>query len=101
MMRGIIGGTQRRPVGDFVDPLERRVEALEQQVVSLNRDAGERTALLEDVLRYLSTQGKAAESMLFTFDESEEQGFTAGINFTSRETLLAGLRRGYRFAGSD
>ncbi len=72
--------------------LEKRVAALEQQVATLNRDMAARTQLLEDTTRYLNAQAKAAESMLTTFDQAEKQGFTAGINFASRETLLAGFR---------
>ena len=72
--------------------LEKRVEALEQQVATLKRDVGRRSALLEDTVRYLNAQSKAAEKILATFDQSEKEGFTAGINFTSRKTLLAGLR---------
>ncbi|MEM7307178.1 MAG: hypothetical protein AAF682_10935 [Planctomycetota bacterium] len=74
------------------DPLAERVQALEDEVASLKRDLAAKTAKNEEILRYLAGEKTRGTALLRTFDEAEQAGFTAGINFRSREILLAGLR---------
>ena len=60
------------------EQLEKRVETLEQK--------------LEAVETYLQAQAKTAGQFSKALDQSEEQGFTWGINPDSRETLLGAFR---------
>ncbi len=72
--------------------LEERVLQLENTLSDLkmkNEDAEKR---LEEVVRYLEKQARAGEQLLASLDESERLGFTPGINFRSREVLLAAWR---------
>ena len=41
----------------------------------------------------LAKLSKSAQAMAQVLDEAEAQGFAAGINYQSRETLLAGWRK--------
>ena len=76
------------------------VEALAAEVAQLrfeierltaeSTDLSERTAALEGGFQ---TMSKSAQELMKTLDRSEEQGFTAGINFESRVTLLTGWRK--------
>lgn len=82
------------------DDRQAQIEALTAEVVALRleverlsavtADVVERTATLESGFSTLTKEAKALTKVL---DRSEEQGFTAGINFESRVTLLAGWRR--------
>ncbi len=47
---------------------------------------------IESLTKAMSIQGKQAEKLLGVFDQAEQEGFTAGINYESRKTLLSGLR---------
>jgi len=75
--------------------LEARVTALEGELAAARKDGEETRALLDQTLAYLEAQAKSAQSMLGVLNESEQAGFTAGINFHSRELLLAGWRSYY------
>jgi hypothetical protein len=79
--------------------LASRLVSLEQQVQLLGGKLellAIENASLEasvDILGGLAVrQGKQAERLLQVYNEAEELGFTAGINFESRERLLSGLR---------
>jgi hypothetical protein len=72
--------------------LEQRVAALESELMAEKKRHDETRALLEQTLAYLEKQAKGSEAMLGVLDASEQQGFTAGENFRSRETLLLGFR---------
>lgn len=74
------------------DAQEARVAALEIELAALRKQNDETRALLEETVGYLNEQASAAKSLLGTLDRSEEAGFTKGINFQSREILLAGFR---------
>jgi hypothetical protein len=81
------------------DDLEARVEALEQAAVKLgaaNAELAEgfglNRALIDETIAYLEAQSKSAQALTETLAESEALGYTAGINFESRELLLAGWR---------
>lgn len=66
-------GVQQQDAGSAaqIQALEKRVEVLE---------------------KYVQNQARAAEALGRSLDESDAQGFTYGINPTSRKVLLAGLR---------
>ncbi len=79
--------------------LEERVLKLEQELVAtqeaftaLSQAAAAEAAAVDNIHIYLNTQAQSAASMHKTLAKSEEQGFIAGINYPSRETLLAGWR---------
>ena len=72
--------------------LEKKVAALEDELATLKEKSAQDKALLEQVVASLEGQSQEATKMLASLDESEQLGFTAGINFRSREVLLAGMR---------
>jgi hypothetical protein len=72
--------------------LEARVAALESELAAEKKKHEETRALLEQALAYLEKQAKAAGSLLGTLDQSEQEGFTVGENWRSRQTLLTGFR---------
>jgi hypothetical protein len=69
-----------------------RLRALETEVTALKADLKANKLLLEETTRYLAGAKARSAALLKTFDEAQDAGFTAGINFRSREILLAGLR---------
>lgn len=79
--------------------LETRVQQLEFQI---STDSAVVMTLLDDVKKlqahqaqvnsYLAAQVAQAQALAKTLDESEAEGFAQGINFRSRELLLAGWR---------
>jgi cell division septum initiation protein DivIVA len=80
--------------------LRQRVELLEQQlgearaqVDGLTDALTQNTQSLDQLTRWVEAQSKSAAALASTLDSAEAQGFTAGINFESRETLLAGWRK--------
>ena len=78
-----------------VDELAALREQLAAQEVELaaQRDAIEALVLLSDqTVGYLAAQAQASRELDRAFAQAESQGFTAGINYQSRETLLGGLR---------
>jgi hypothetical protein len=72
--------------------LEGRVAKLEEELAAAKKREQETRALLEQTLVYLEQRARSAQALLTALDESEREGFTAGINFRSREILLAGFR---------
>jgi len=74
------------------DQLDARVSVLESELALQKKRNDETRALVEQTLTYLDAQGQAAKTLLGALDESEREGFTPGINYRSREILLAGLR---------
>lgn len=80
--------------------LRQRVELLEQQLAEARTEVDglkdaltQNTQSLDQLTRWVEAQSKSAAAMASTLDSAEAQGFTAGINFESRETLLAGWRK--------
>ena len=49
--------------------------------------------LVDQTVRYLDTNAKEAKAMMSTLEKAETEGFTKGINYPARETLLAGWRK--------
>jgi hypothetical protein len=72
--------------------LEKRVAALEEELAALKAARTQDAGFAEETIAYLEAQSQSAAKMLAVLDESEQLGFTAGINFRSREVLFAGLR---------
>lgn len=72
--------------------LEKRVAALEEDLAEQRRLHAETRALLDETLAYLDTWAQDSQKLLGVLDASEQAGFTAGINFRSRELMLAGFR---------
>jgi hypothetical protein len=81
--------------------LDSRVAALEDALAKEQKAHAETRALLEETVTYLQEQAKSAQGMLEVLDAAEAAGFTAGINFRSREILLAGWREAYGTAQTD
>jgi hypothetical protein len=77
-----------KPAGDA----DKRIETLEKKVTELAKELAETKTLACDVMHYLSEQAGGAESMARTLDESEQAGFTYGVNPESRSILLRGWR---------
>ena len=76
-----------------IDALTSEVAALRLEIERLTAettDVTERTAALEAGFTLVSKEAVALSKVL---DRSEDQGFTAGINYESRVTLLSGWRR--------
>ena len=82
------------------DALEARVAALEQELGTLQEENAQLLARLDKTQAYLQAQANAAAKMLETLDQSEAEGFTKGINYQSRETLLAGFRAFWKGVGT-
>ncbi len=80
--------------------LEQRVEELEKQLTEargqlagLTEALEAEAAAIDGLTKYVKSQAESAGAMASTLDRSEAAGFTAGINFNSREILLAGWRK--------
>jgi len=93
---GIDGRAENAP---GQDTLEERVQKLEKDLAvardelgAMAADLERTTGLLDQTVRYLREQSKGAAAMAATLDASERAGFAKGINFGSRELLLAGWR---------
>ena len=81
--------------------LDTRVAALEDALAREQKAHAETRALLDETVAYLQDQAHSAQSMLGVLDQAEAAGFTAGINFHSREILLAGWREAYGTAQKE
>ena len=86
---------------DENESLEERVQALEAQVASMRRASdgaglskkvADMSDLLDETVSHLYRQSEGAGHLRDALTESEEKGFTFGINPESREVMLAGLR---------
>jgi len=75
-----------------VAELEQALEEARSQLAGLSESAAVEAATLDAVTVYLQNQAKQAAEMTTTLAKAEKQGFVAGINYPSRETLLAGWR---------
>ena len=91
------------PTADRLDALEKQVTALRAQAATEQQVSGDGLAALRkelaesrEQLALLSTwaanQAKGAEELALVLDDSEQKGFTFGINPESRIALLAGWR---------
>ena len=73
------------------DKLKRDVARLNKQVMSLKQDQGPSLDEYNEVVAYLHAQAASATALKQVLVESEEKGFTYGINPESRIVLLAGI----------
>ena len=72
--------------------LNRRIEVLEKEVATLKKEVEAGRGLAEETTRYLAGAKERSDALLKTLDEAVAKGFVAGINFESREVLVAGWR---------
>ncbi|MFT5288344.1 MAG: hypothetical protein ACI8QS_003125 [Planctomycetota bacterium] len=72
--------------------LEPRMAALEREVSTLQEENAQLRVLLDSTVAYLEAQSRSSKEMLASLDVSEGQGFTKGINYRSRETMIAAFR---------
>ncbi|MEW6072578.1 MAG: hypothetical protein AB1726_08305 [Planctomycetota bacterium] len=86
-------GTENPSAQEAATPdLAARVTSLEKELALTRKELAAARALVDETVSYLGAQAEGARAMLAALDAAEEAGFTAGINFRSREILLAGLR---------
>lgn len=72
--------------------LEKDVVASRARTEELAAELAETRAVLDATLKYLGEQASSAKRMAQTLDDSEQAGFTFGINPDSRHILLKGWR---------
>jgi hypothetical protein len=84
---------------DPKDDSARKIAALENDLVTTRAKAeavavelADTKAAVTRIVAYLDAQAHSAQQMAETLDNSEQAGFTAGINPNSRTMLLAGWR---------
>lgn len=83
------------------EALDGRVAALEVALAKEQKAHAETRALLDQTIEYVRAQAQTAEKMMGVLDAAEAAGFTAGINFHSRELLLGGFRDVWSSAQKD
>ena len=81
------------------DPRDHKIELLEKDIASnrerieaLASQLADTKALLAKSVEYIGREAKSAKALAATLDESEQAGFTFGINPDSRHILLSGWR---------
>lgn len=81
------------------DDPAKKIEVLETDLVvmrerndALGAELATTKATLARVVSYLEAQASSAAALAEVLDQSEQAGFTAGINPRSREVLLGGWR---------
>ncbi len=72
--------------------LEKRVAALEAVVAEQKQINQDLHVRLEETIVYLDKMRASGQALLADLVQVEELGFTAGINYQSRELILAGFR---------
>ncbi len=75
-----------------IEILEKDVVASRARTEEIAAELSETRALLDATLKYLAEQSTNAKKMAQTLDDSEQAGFTFGINPDSRHILLKGWR---------
>ena len=73
--------------------LEAEVQALKGEVTELRAAIEDSQSRLDEMVKYLQQNQKAAQELNSALAASEAAGFTFGINPKSRELLLAGWRK--------
>jgi hypothetical protein len=69
-----------------------RVASLETELVLLKAQVSQMRASNAQFATFVRTQGESAQALLAVLDDSEQKGFTFGINPDSRIVLLSGMR---------
>lgn len=77
-----------------------RLTVVERDLAQAKDKLAKQEAELADLKAWVAAQQSAAKSMQATLDESEQAGFTYGINPESRHALLRGWRAQLDAAGS-
>jgi len=72
--------------------LAQRVAQLEKELAELRLQTEASNKRVEEAVVYLDKQAEGAKTILAKLTESESLGFTKGINYESREVLLAAFR---------
>lgn len=72
--------------------LKAKLEEQGRQIEELRIELTETRDVLDMTVAYLKDQAKAAKALKSSLSDVEAQGFTAGINARSRETLLESWR---------
>ncbi|MDP6538281.1 MAG: hypothetical protein QF903_03270 [Planctomycetota bacterium] len=88
-------------LAERVDSLERELSTTRASLAALTTEASSTADLARRTAAWARAQAAAATAMTATLDAAEGAGFTKGINFTSREILLAGWRRSLAALGED
>ncbi|MFT7668171.1 MAG: cell division septum initiation protein DivIVA [Planctomycetota bacterium] len=83
---------EKKTLEERVEQLEKDLELANSNLESLTASATAEAAKIDAVTKYIQEQAVAADAMVSTIATMEVQGFTKGINFGSRETMLAGWR---------
>lgn len=89
---------ERRTLEERVEKLEKALAATVDRTDALSAELAATTALLDQTVRYVQAQAHGAAALARTLDQSEQEGFTYGINPRSRELLLSGWRGSLRTA---
>ena len=77
---------------DDAQDLEAIVLGLQSEVDDLRETVENSERVTRETIAYLEGLSKTSAEMSKTLDSAEQKGFTAGINPSSRETLLSGWR---------
>ena len=75
------------------EQLKRDVTRLTREIVALKQTQGPSAEEYDEIVAYLRTQAASASAFKLVLVDSEEKGFTYGINPDSRIVLLAGLEQ--------
>ena len=74
------------------DDVESRLAALEQELKDLKLANKKQEALLEQAVKYMESQAASGAKLSAAMDRIDSMGFTKGINFKSRELMLAAFK---------
>lgn len=84
---------EKKNLEQRVEELEKQLEETRGQLAGLTEALEAEAATIDGLAKYVKLQAEQAAAMTSTLSRSEAAGFTAGINFNSREILLAGWRK--------
>jgi hypothetical protein len=85
-------GPEQNNADHKIEILEKDITATRARLEQVSADLAETRAALDGALKYLADQSASAKKMAQTLDDSEQAGFTFGINPDSRKILLKGWR---------
>jgi septal ring factor EnvC (AmiA/AmiB activator) len=84
-----------------IEKLEKDLAASRLRVEALSTDVADLKKQMAATVQYLQLQAHSAATMQTVLDDSENQGFTYGINPNSRHVLLRGWREQLAAAQKD
>jgi hypothetical protein len=84
-----------------IEKLEKDLAASRLRVEAMSADVADLKKQMAATVQYLQLQAHSAAAMAGVLDESENLGFTYGINPNSRHTLLRGWREQLAAAQKD